>query len=152
MRNTIIIFILKLIVALRNYFGVEVNTENSYISTYPVFLDVRYLRSMVRSGYSIFTNKFLDNPYSYKTKSHKFYYMLIKLLFNQLNDYSTNRGFPLKYSSSFVYLPLRALMNLQMRRKKYVYDLTYSKWRNLIKLDKKNNLSFDDYIKFKVLS
>jgi hypothetical protein len=145
-------FIVKIKFSINNYFGSEVNTENSIMPTYPVFLDTRYLDNLVRSGYSIFTNKFLDQPNRYKLKSHRFYYELITSLYNQLNYFPTNRGFPPKYSSSYIYLPLKTIASIKMKRKNYILDLNYDKWRSLLKTDIKNDFKFETEMKLKVLS
>ena len=145
-------FHIKINFGMRNYFATEINLENEMLSTYPIFQDIRYLQAMIGSGYSIMSNKFLDAQNSYKLKSHKFYYKLIHLLYDELNHYPTNRGFPLKYSSSNIYLPLRLFLNMQMKRKKHMTDLNYVKWRQMIELDKNENFTFDESIKLKTLS
>jgi hypothetical protein len=98
------------------------------------------------------SNNLIEQPNRYKIKSHKYYYRLIKLLYDKLNGYPTNRGFPLKYSSSNLYLPLRILSHLKLRMKGYRLDVDYEKWKPLVKLNLKNNLTFEDSIKLKVLS
>jgi hypothetical protein len=144
-------FIIKINYVVRNYFGTECNSENNFLDTYPVFLDQRYLTVMANSDFSIFNNRFLDNTKSYKLISHKYYYQLIKNLYNPLNEINTNRGFPLKYSDSLFYLPLRIYLNRKMRKKKYKSDLNYDKWVNISGI-KKDNFSFEDSVKLKVLS
>lgn len=144
--------LVKIKFSINNYFGSEVNTENYFIPTYPIFLDIRYLEGLVKSGYSIVTNNLIEQPNRYKIKSHKYYYWLIKLLYDKLNSYPTNRGFPLKYSASNLYLPLRILSHLKLKMKGYKLDVDYEKWKPLVKKDLRNNLSFEDSIKLKILS
>ncbi len=123
-------FHIKINFGIRNYFATEMNLENEFISTYPVFLDLRYLEMLVRSGYSIFTNKFLDNPNKYKIKSHRYYYLLIKNLCPELNLIKTNRGFPLKYSASIIYLPFRYIKQKRFLANGYKTDLNYLVGKN----------------------
>jgi hypothetical protein len=134
-----------------NYFGVELNTENDFYPTYPVFLDKSYLEVLVKSGLSAFNKKLFYNRNKLKLASHTYYYKLIKILCNDLNLFDTNRGFPLKYSASLFYLPYRLYLYNKFKKKGYKTDLDYQKWRGLIKIDTYNNLSLDDSLKIKAL-
>ncbi len=146
-------FFVKIIVRVLNSFGSELTTENNYLPTFTPFLDLDYLKLLSESRWSIFSNPFIVNKYSYRIKSQKYYAELINLLYKDLLKITTNRGFPLKFALSKKYLVSSVLTQYQYKRKYKTRDLNYSLWDKTIKIPNVNKLfNFDENIKIEILN
>ena len=145
-------YYIKINYGIKNYFGAELSSENFVYPTFTPFFDIRYLEDLVKSGYSIFTNKFLDDKKQFKFISHNFYAEMVKILQENLLDIVTNRGYPLRYSLYKRFFILTLLRYFINNRRKLIYDLNYNEWLSNIKLDNNQNIEFNDAVKLKCVN
>ena len=144
-------FFIKIKFGIQKYFATELNTENIFLDTYSPFLDLRYINSLISSGFSNLDYDFLDKKVRYQNISHKFYASLIKSLDDKLLNITTNRGYPLSLALKNKHIPLKLFQYYQFKRKSKIHDLNYSELRVKDQYLDNPSISFDDAYKIKFI-
>ena len=141
-------YYIKINYGIRNYFGSELSIENQIHPTYTPFFDIRYLEALAKSGYSIFSNTFLNKNKQYKVTSHRFYAEMVSLLYSKLLDIPTNRGYPLRYSLNNKNILQTLTLYYLNKRKNHIVDLDYKNWLKGVKTSSPKFEDSNDEIKY----